>query len=95
MSDASFGLTSAFQTFESEVNRVTKGWKAMFGLMNEICVRSDADLVGLAREGSQEAFGELIKRHHNACVKLAASRYKRRVVKHFCTWISIKGKPSF
>jgi len=44
----------------------------MFGLMNEICVRSDADLVGLAREGSQEAFGELIKRHHNACVKLAA-----------------------
>src|SRR5277367_2088293 len=53
------------------VNRVTKGWEVMFDLVDESCVRSDAALVALARDGSQEAFGELIMRHHNACVKLA------------------------
>ena len=34
-------------------------------------VHSDAELVAQAREGCQEAFGELIKRHYQTCVNIA------------------------
>jgi RNA polymerase sigma-70 factor (ECF subfamily) len=34
-------------------------------------VHSDTELVAQAREGSQEAFGELIKRHYKTCVNMA------------------------
>jgi len=33
---------------------------------------SDIDLVGLARDGDKEAFGELVRRHHHRCVNLAS-----------------------
>jgi RNA polymerase sigma-70 factor (ECF subfamily) len=32
----------------------------------------DIELVNLAKEGSKQAFGELIRRHHQKCVSLAA-----------------------
>lgn len=34
-------------------------------------IQSDSELVALARHGSQEAFGELIKRHYQSCVNIA------------------------
>jgi len=34
-------------------------------------VQSDADLVARAREGCQEAFGELINRHYQTCINMA------------------------
>ena len=34
-------------------------------------VHSDAELVAQSREGCQEAFGELIKRHYQTCVNIA------------------------
>ncbi len=39
---------------------------------------NDLDLVNLAREGSQQAFGELVKRHHQKCVNLATCILKNR-----------------
>lgn len=40
--------------------------------------RADGDLVGLARQGDKQAFGELIKRHHHWCVGIAAGILRDR-----------------
>ena len=39
---------------------------------------SDIELVNLAKEGSQQAFGELVKRHHQKCVSLATCILRNR-----------------
>ena len=39
---------------------------------------SDMELVNLAKDGSQQAFGELIKRHHRKCVRLATCILRNR-----------------
>src|SRR5215510_8619442 len=39
---------------------------------------SDPTLVGLARQGDQDAFGELIRRHHRRCVDLATFFLRNR-----------------
>src|SRR5262249_38549003 len=67
-----FGVRNASPIPKPEVNRVNKRWKVMFDLIHDGYVRCDKDLVALAREGNKEAFGELIQRHYNVCVKLAA-----------------------
>ena len=39
---------------------------------------SDNELVNRAKEGSQQAFGELVKRHHQKCVSLATCILRNR-----------------
>ena len=34
---------------------------------------SDATLVAMARQNDKEAFGELVRRHRSACLRLATS----------------------
>lgn len=39
---------------------------------------TDTDLVGLARKGDSQAFGELVRRHHQWCVGLASGILRNR-----------------
>ena len=45
---------------------------------NDNLEHTDGDLVNLARQGDQQAFGELVRRHHHWCVSLASGILKDR-----------------
>jgi RNA polymerase sigma-70 factor (ECF subfamily) len=47
-----------------------------FGI-GEVAV-NDATLVAMARENNKEAFGELVRRHHSACLRLATFQLRDR-----------------
>src|SRR5258705_9133716 len=50
-----------------------KMWEIMRTDIDEIAELTDAQLVGLAKQGDRDAFGELIHRHRRRCANLATS----------------------
>jgi RNA polymerase sigma-70 factor (ECF subfamily) len=50
----------------------------MLSVNEHDCDRTDRELVELAREGNQEAFGALIHRHYSACVNIASFMLRDR-----------------
>jgi len=50
----------------------------MLSVNKHDCDHTDAELVSLAREGNQDAFGMLIHRHYPACVNIASFMLRDR-----------------
>jgi RNA polymerase sigma-70 factor (ECF subfamily) len=56
----------------------SKRLNTMLSVNEHDCDQTDAELVALAREGNQDAFGKLIHRHYPACVNIASFMLRDR-----------------
>src|SRR3712207_6703780 len=65
------GSLAAFRARFSTIRGAEAGRENSEG--GQVSERSDAELVGAAREGRVEAFGELVHRHQRAAVAVAYS----------------------
>ena len=62
-----------------KIDILGRGTKGLGGkIMTESCDRSDLELVAQARDGRQDAFGELVARHRHTCINIAAFMLRDR-----------------